>query len=69
LPTKTLKYVQPRDSFTGDLDGEEVIFNPKDILLESHPAVRKWPQHFKPLEASRPEIEEMTDEPGKKRGE
>lgn len=37
-------------------------------VREGHPVALKWPQYFEPI-AVQYELEEMTAEPGKKRGE
>ncbi len=37
---------EPTMSFTGELDGHPVVFNPSAKVRGDNPAVKKWPSHF-----------------------
>jgi len=58
------------ESGSGVLDDGTAFDFHKGItrVREGHPAIEKWPQFFKPLDVQH-ELEEMTAEPGRKRGE
>lgn len=58
------------ESGSGTLpDGTEVQFR-RGItrVREGHPVAEQWPQYFAPIEVHY-ELEDATDEPGRKRGE
>jgi hypothetical protein len=61
--------VRPKEPSTGDFDGQPFVVNPREIFSRDHPLVRAFPDLFEPVRASRPAVEEMTAEPGRKRGE
>ena len=68
--TETLDILVAKESFVGQLpDGSDFrgVANVTRVRAD-HPAVKSWPGLFKPLDASYPEIEAATAEPGKKRG-
>jgi hypothetical protein len=54
-------------SFVG-LDGAVIIEG--DLYASDHPAVKKWPDLFKPIAArtAEPRVEQATAAPGEKRG-
>ena len=58
------------ESFTANLlDGTPVIVNrDRSYYDEEHELVRRFPQFFRPVEESRPDVEQATKEPGEKRG-
>ncbi len=64
------EFVRAKEPASGDFNGEPFEVSPAEILNGDHPLVRAYPHLFKPLEASRerPVVEEMTAEPGVKRG-
>jgi hypothetical protein len=41
--------LEVKESFTTVVDGEEVTFREGEPIEAEHPAVGKWPEHFRPL--------------------
>lgn len=65
--TTTQRAVEPVRcvmSFVGRISGRQIQFTYNEVVAPDHPAVRKWPQFFGPLETR---IEQATAAPGEKR--
>ena len=59
-----------REPFTGRVGKDEYEFTEGELIEANHPAVAKWPDAFRAPELHypvRPDIEEATAAPGKKR--
>jgi hypothetical protein len=56
---------------SGPMKGETFVLKPGEVLASDHPIVKAYPHFFRPLTGSRrrPQVEDMTNEPGRKRGE
>ena len=63
------RLVQPREAFSGDIDGEMFVVNPRENFRDDHPIVLKFPDRFVPARESRPvpHVEQMTAGPGEMR--
>lgn len=59
-----------RGGLSGSIEGVAFVVNEGDILPADDPIVKAYPKYFEPLDAqrSRPEVEDTTAEPGRKRG-
>ena len=55
-----------KTSFIASFDGADRIFRAGDLIDANHPAVKQFPDYFKPQEAHR--IEQATAAPGERRG-
>lgn len=72
MPTKTQSVqVKRGSSFSGSIDGVPFVANEGDIYASDDPVVKEYPHFFGPIDPqrSRPEVEDMTAEPGLKRGQ
>jgi hypothetical protein len=63
-------YYTVRESFIGNLDGEEVEYHRGEVVDADDPAVGRWRIHFEPLVVRqyRHRVEQATAAPGEKRG-
>lgn len=68
--TRTVAHVQAKEAATGVIDGTPFVLSPGEVLSADHEIVRAYPDFFRPLEPGRerPSVEQMTAEPGEKRG-
>ncbi len=63
-------YYQVRETFLGTLDdGTFVELHEGEVIDPDDPALKKWPERFKPfIPRVRPLVEQATAAPGEKRG-
>jgi len=66
MPQTQKRMYRPRESFTGDYEGEPFVANPSEVFAEDHPLVKRYADLFVPV-VERNSVVTMTAEPGTKR--
>jgi hypothetical protein len=62
------RFVTAKEPAFFTFEGEDVVINPTEIYRADMAMVRAKPHLFKPIQATRPDVEQATAAPGEVRG-
>ena len=68
MATKVEAFYIVKDGFVGDYGKGSMSFPAGEPFAADHPAVKKWPELFRPERADNLRVEQATGAPGEKRG-